>query len=38
MPDGATPQVLGPGDSFILRPGSRATQDVIATTRNDHVM
>ena len=29
---------LGPGDSFILRPGFRGTWEVIETTRKDYVI
>ena len=30
--------LLGPGDSFILRPGFRCTWEVIETTRKDYVI
>ncbi len=29
---------LGPGDSFILRPGFRGTWEVLETTRKDYVI
>ena len=29
---------LGPGDSFVLRPGFRGTWEVIETTRKDYVI
>ena len=34
----STEHALGPGDSFILRPGFSGTWEVIETTRNDHVI
>ncbi len=33
-----TEHPLGPGDSFILRPGFRGTWEVIETTRKDYVI
>lgn len=35
--DGAE-HVLGPGDSFILRPGFTGTWEVLETTRKDYVI
>lgn len=36
--DGRPPQEVGPGDSFILRPGFKGTWEVIETTRKDYVI
>ena len=36
--DGGTPQTVGPGDSFILRPGFKGTWEVVETTRKDYVI
>jgi len=33
-----TEYLLGPGDSFILRPGFKGTWEVIETTRKDYVI
>lgn len=36
--EGGTEHPLGPGDSFILRPGFSGTWEVIETTRKDYVI
>ena len=36
--DDGTAYPLGPGDSFILRPGFSGTWEVIETTRKDYVI
>ncbi|MFV0515124.1 MAG: cupin domain-containing protein [Jhaorihella sp.] len=36
--DGGTPREVGPGDSFMLRPGFSGTWEVIETTRKDYVI
>lgn len=36
--DDGTPYLLGPGDSFILRPGFSGTWEVLETTRKDYVI
>jgi uncharacterized protein len=37
-PDGAAPVPLGPGDSFLLRPGFTGSWEVIETTLKDYVI
>lgn len=36
--EGGAEYPLGPGDSFILRPGFKGTWEVIETTRKDYVI
>lgn len=36
--DDGTRHEVGPGDSFILRPGFKGTWEVIETTRKDYVI
>jgi hypothetical protein len=36
--DDGTRHEVGPGDSFVLRPGFRGTWEVIETTRKDYVI
>jgi uncharacterized protein len=36
--DSGAAHAVGPGDSFILRPGFRGTWEVLETTRKDYVI
>ncbi len=36
--EGGAAELVGPGDSFLLRPGFRGTWEVIETTRKDYVI
>ncbi|WP_099866226.1 cupin domain-containing protein [Pararhizobium haloflavum] len=37
-PDGGDPVELGPGDSYVLRPGFKGTWEVIETTLKEYVI
>lgn len=37
-PDGGAPQEVGPGDSFVLRPGFSGVWEVVETTVKDYVI
>ena len=36
--EGGEAQEVGPGDSFLIRPGFRGTWEVLETTRKDYVI
>jgi len=36
--DGGEEMRVGPGDSFIIRPGFRGTWEVLETTRKEYVI
>ncbi len=36
--DDGTAHTVGPGDSFIMRPGFKGTWEVVETTRKDYVI